>query len=278
LSQTLNNEYSLCSIRSASRGRHQRVIGVSAYLSSQDNIKLLPKIKTYLLEYIEEAKMKYPDWIIRVYYYALNISKEEISHIEDTYKNVDFCDSTNIPVFGNILNWLPGKMQRFLPLADSLVDIYMSRDIDSPILERELTVVNAWLNSTKTIHIMRDHIEHAIPILGGLWGIKLDKERPWIKNVSQYLLTPDVVKCYAGIHDQTFLEDYIWPHASVYKNFTLEYDSFYCEKYPNSLPYPTRKESGTRFIGCRRSNCTGDEHPPCPEKCRPVNHTDWIWC
>jgi hypothetical protein len=278
LSKILDNEYSLCSIRSASRGPHQRVIGVSAYLSSKDNIKLLPKVKTYLLEYIEEAKMKYPDWIVRIYYYSLNISKEEIFHIEDNYKNVDFCDSTNIPVFGNVLQWLPGKMQRFLPLADSLVDIYMSRDIDSPILERELTVVHTWLDSQKTIHIMRDHIQHAIPILGGLWGIKLNKERSWIKNISQYLLTPDIVRCYTGERDQTFLEDYIWPYASINNKMTLEYDSFYCEKFPNSLPYPTRKESGTRFIGCRRPNCTRDEHPPCPEKCRPSNHSDWIWC
>ncbi len=278
LSKILENEYSLCSIRSASRGPHQRVIGVSAYLSSKDNIKLLPKIKTYLLEYIEEAKLKYPDWIVRIYYYSLNMSKEEMFRIEDSYKNVDFCDSTNIPVFGNILTWLPGKMQRFLPLADTLVDIYMSRDIDSPILERELTVVRAWLDSQKTIHIMRDHFEHAVPILGGLWGVKLNQERSWIKNISQYLLTPDAVRCYTGAGDQTFLEDYIWPRASIYNKITLEYDSFHCEKYSNSLPYPTRKESNTSFIGCRRPNCTRDEHPPCPEKCRPADHLDWIWC
>ena len=170
-----------------------------------------------------------------------------------------------IPVLGNVLSWLPGKMLRFLPLADPLVDIYMSRDIDSPILERETTVVHAWLDSQKTIHILRDHIEHTLPILGGLWGIKLHKERTWIRNISQYLLSPDVVRCYTGEGDQTFLEDYIWPRANMYNKITLEYDSFYCERFPNSLPFPTRKESPTRFVGCRRPNCTQDEHPPCPQ-------------
>ncbi len=278
LSAILNNKYSLCSMRSARRGPHQHVIGVSAYLSKKDNKELLTKIKKYLFEYIEEAKEEYPNWIVRVYYYSLNISKEEIFNIEDKYKNVDFCDSTNIPVFGNVLNWLPGKMQRFLPLADPLVDTYMSRDLDSPILKRETTVVYGWLDSKQTIHIMRDHPEHDVPILGGLWGIKLNKERSWMQNLSNYLLSPDIVQCYTGEHDQTFLQDYIWPRANMYNKLTLEYDSFFCERFPNSRPFPTRKESPTRFVGCRRPNCARDEHPPCPDKCRPFNHPNWIWC
>jgi len=272
------NQQSLCSKRSVKRGLHQRVIGVSAYLSKIDNQKLLPKLRTYLLEYIEEAKVKYHDWVVRVYYYSLNISKEEISRIEHDYDNVDFCDSTNLPVLGNVLTWLPGKMQRFLPLIDPLVDIYMSRDIDSPILDREATIVRIWLDSKQTIHIIRDHPYHSIPILGGLWGIKINRERLLIKYISQYLLSPDIVQCYSGEHDQTFLEDYLWPHANIYNRMTLEYDSFSCEKFPNSRPFPTRKESPTLFVGCRRSNCTADEHLECPKKCRPANHQDWIWC
>jgi hypothetical protein len=278
ITKILEKQYSLCSIRSARRGRHQRVIGVSAYLSKIDNKKLLPKLRTFLYEYIEEAKEKYPDWIVRVYYYSLNITKKEINDIEDTFKNVDFCDSTNIPGFGNVLDWLPGKLQRFLPIADPLVDAYMSRDIDSPILERETTIVNAWLDSKQTIHIIRDHPEHDVPILGGLWGVKSNKERLWMKNVSQYLLSPDVAQCYAGEGDQTFLEDYIWPRATMYNKMTLEYDSFLCGKFPNSRPFPTRKKSPTLFVGCRRPNCTRDEHPECPMECRPPDHQDWIWC
>lgn len=278
LTQILEHEYSLCSRRSARRGRHQYVIGVSAYLSHIDNKNLLSNIKKYLYEYIEEAKEKYPTWIVRIYYHSLNISKEEIFDIEDRYKNVDFCDSTNIPVFGNILSWMPGKVQRFLPLADPLVDVYMSRDIDSPILDRETVIVRTWLNSEHTIHIIRDHPYHSIPILGGLWGIKLNKEHSLIKNVSKVLLTPDLVRCYTGERDQTFLEEFIWPHANLHRQITLEYDSFHCQKYTNARPFSTRKQSSTTFVGCRRPNCTRDEHLPCPTKCRPANHLDWIWC
>lgn len=274
----LKTDYSLCSKRSAKRGPHQRVIGVSAYLSKKDNKKLLPKVLKYLIEYIQEAKTEYPEWVVRVYYYSLDISKTEINLLESKYSNVDFCDATNIPVLGNVTAWLPGKMQRFLPIADPLVDIYMSRDIDSPILERETVIVYGWLDSIHTIHIIRDHHEHNVPILGGLWGIKVKEERELLHNVSQYLLSPDVVQCYQGKGDQTFLEHYIWPHASMYDKMTLEYDSFLCKRFPNARPFPTQKKSPTLFIGCRRPNCTEDKHPQCPIQCRPRNHQDWIWC
>lgn len=278
LTHILEQQYSLCSTRSARRGPHQYVIGVSAYLSHIDNRKLMTSIKKYLYEYINEAQDQYPEWIVRIYYHSLNITKEEISDIETRYKNVDFCDSTNIPGFGNILPWIPGKMQRFLPLVDPLVDVYMSRDIDSPILERETIIVRTWIDSEHTIHIIRDHPDHSIPILGGLWGIKLNKERSWIKNISSILLTPDIVRCYTGERDQIFLEEFIWPHANLYSKKTLEYDSYNCQKFPNARPFLIRKQSSTRFVGCRRPNCTTDEHPPCPMQCRPPNHLDWIWC
>lgn len=276
--EILENGYSLCSIRSARRGPNQRVIGVSAYLSREDNHKLVPTLWTFLLEYVEEARINYPDWIIRIYYFSLNVPKDEIFRVEDEYQNVDFCDSTNIPFFGNILSWYPGKMQRFLPIVDPLVDMYMSRDLDSPILERETTIVRQWLQSNQTIHLIRDHPEHAIPILGGLWGIKLNEETSWRRNMSRYLLTPDFVRRFTAVRDQDFLEQFLWPHIQSHKDRLLAFDSFSCERFPESLPFPTRKESPTRFVGCRRPNCTGDKHGECPQVCRPRQHPDWIWC
>lgn len=271
-------QQSLCSARAGKRGPHQRVIGVSAYLSRIDNAKLMTTLKTYLMQYIDEARAQYPAWVVRVYYFSFNIAAKEIAQIEQNYPNVDFCDSTRLPILGNVLTWLPGKMHRFLPLVDPLVDVYMSRDIDSPILDRETNIVDLWLNSTHTIHIIRDHPEHVTPILGGLWGVKTRDERALIHNISQYLLSSDVVRCYAGKGDQTFLEDYIWPHAHNQVNRAVAYDSFLCKRFPQSVPFPTRKESPTSFVGCRRPNCTGDEHPECPKQCRPADHPDWIWC
>ena len=276
--QRIPKGVSLCSARSTQRGPHQRVISVSAYRSFFDSRRWFQQAWRYLLQYIAEAREKYPEWTVRVYHYALNASSDDLLRLEQKYGNVDFCDSTDIPTFGNVVRWLPGKMQRFLPLADPLVDTFMSRDIDSPIFERETTIVRQWLKSEKTIHIIRDHPQHTVPILGGLWGIKLDKERAWRESAANYLLSPDVVRCYTNVRDQNFLEDFLWPYARSHPQRTLEYDSFHCQEFRNSIPFPTRKESPTHFVGCRLPNCTQDQHEECPIACRPPDHPDWIWC
>lgn len=44
---------------------------------------------------------------------------------------------------------------RWFPIFDRFVDVFMSRDIDSIIYQREIKAVNAWLESDKPGHIMR---------------------------------------------------------------------------------------------------------------------------
>ena len=44
---------------------------------------------------------------------------------------------------------------RWLPIGDSFVDIFSSRDSDSYFLQREVDSVNVWLSSNKPGHIMR---------------------------------------------------------------------------------------------------------------------------
>ena len=36
-----------------------------------------------------------------------------------------------------------------------------------------MDAVNEFLNSSKLVHVMRDNPYHNVPILGGMWGIKL---------------------------------------------------------------------------------------------------------
>ncbi len=68
---------------------------------------------------------------------------------------------------------------RFIPIDDDSVDIFLSRDLDSPILSREREAVQEWEESDKIFHFMRDHRYHFAPIMGGMWGAKvalLDKK------------------------------------------------------------------------------------------------------
>lgn len=112
--------YSFCSERSTRRGFNQHVLSVSAYESS-DRAELKTSLTwSFIQSFAREAKKFYPTWVVRVYYYNLqNRSKEDIGNLEKQYDNLDFCDAEDLPVLGNVINKIPGKMQRFLPASMS---------------------------------------------------------------------------------------------------------------------------------------------------------------
>ena len=159
---------STCSFQSDARGFHQNVIAFSLYgpaaLSQpalaerylkplQKTALLLPKLYPggiflnfksfqYLID-----DYNYAGWIMRIYH---NITEENdmtlINQFFSSYSHVDLCN-TSIIVQGRNLpsaSHLFAMTWRFLPLLDNLVDRFMSRDSDSPILQREIDAVNQW--------------------------------------------------------------------------------------------------------------------------------------
>ena len=68
--------------------------------------------------------------------------------------NVDFCDVTNMSG-GLNLDYMMPMSWRWLPIGDSFVDLFVSRDTDSCIFDREVAAVKEWLNSNTLFHIMR---------------------------------------------------------------------------------------------------------------------------
>lgn len=50
------------------------------------------------------------------------------------------------------------------------------RDLDSKVSKRELAAVNDWLSSGKPYHVMRDNKYHGTSILGGMFGMRLDRD------------------------------------------------------------------------------------------------------
>lgn len=112
-----------------------------------------------------------------------------------------------------------GMFWRFWASEDPEVDIFLSRDCDSRISEREVAAVNEWLSSDKDFHIMRDHPYHTVPILGGMWGCRNGLMREinlskMIDNWNQYQRK--------GI-DQDFLGQCVYP---LVRNRTMEHSEF----------------------------------------------------
>ena len=136
-----------------------------------------------------------------------------------------------------------GMFWRFF--ASDLVDCEYSifRDGDSRLSVREKMAVDEWIESGKTIHVMRDHPAHQIPygnnglgILGGMWGIK-GNTIPMKESVENF--SKNKTMGY-GI-DQTFLKTIY----NVFENDRCTHDDFFERK-----PFPIKRENG-RFIGER---------------------------
>lgn len=142
-------------------GTRQKVIGYSLYGKNayySDGFYNLSKL----------VKKFYPNWIVRVYHDD-TIDSRLICDIEcqrddsntEFLDNIVFCNTNYLPVsFENTdLTWsasyLNKMMWRWLPLGDSLVEVFMSRDSDSLIIQREIDSVNVWLESNQIGHIMR---------------------------------------------------------------------------------------------------------------------------
>jgi hypothetical protein len=188
-------------------------------------------------------------------------------------------------MFGSsLLTYLPGKIWRFLPIFDPYVDYVLSRDLDSPIIPREIETIDMWLSDDQKrnfFYIARDHNEHNVPILAGLWGAATTRARHYLFDLFQPILIPSIARSFNGSGDQQFLADFIWDKV---KNRSLIFDSYYCETY-DGRPFLSQRPVTNHFLGCIRpcradtiSNGSNQHIKPCPIACRPKDHQDWTYC
>jgi hypothetical protein len=175
-----------------------------------------------LIKNIEIINSKYPDWEIYIYY--SNVP----SFFINILKKMKNCKIQNCIHKG--FKW-EGMFWRFYPI-ESNVDIMLSRDADSRITEREMNLVNQWIDSDKTFHIIRDNMSHRIEILGGTWGCKVKQfqERYKIKKINEYLniYYKRFTKNIERQPDQYFLKENIYP---LIKNDNMSHISFEFLRY-----------------------------------------------
>jgi|TARA_B110000858_G_scaffold16512_2_gene16691 hypothetical protein len=165
---------------------------------------------TYIIgmkENIKLAKQYYLDWEVRIYYNN-TVPEKYINEYREIGAICMLCEN----IGENKLNW-EGMFWRWLPLDDKTVDIWISRDADSRLSEREAKIVDEWINSGKTLHSIRDHRCHFNYIMGGLFGInnKLFHEKYKFKTVSQIIKELSVYYKERPYNvDQIFLNDNLW--------------------------------------------------------------------
>jgi hypothetical protein len=86
-------------------------------------------------------------------------------------------------------------------------DIFFSRDADSRITARDIWCITQFINSNKSLHVIRDHFYHRKRIMGGMFGIRKKNVSFKIKHLWDSVVRSD--DNYGA--DENFLETNVYP-------------------------------------------------------------------
>ena len=252
-------------------------------------------LSSFIYNVYNESKSVFPykQFSIRIYH-DKSISTETRLRITGHCPGVRFCDVTRVPGYGDLSKNI-GTVWRFIPMADATVDVFCSRDLDSPLITRGGNAVQEWLSSfslqtfplvfkkrnsgsNTLLHIMRDSKMHMLPMMGGTWCFRPSASGDvGAKLLDEILLKSDTIKNpdLTTRADQQILAATVW---RLLRSQSLQHDAFHCGVYRDAKAFPTeRRFEDQRFVGCVR-DCRGPMVDICPIRCRPKNHTNWIYC
>jgi hypothetical protein len=194
-----------------------------------------PMFTIGILRNLELAKTVYPDWKVYVYYNN-TVPKDMI----EKYSQFDNCELFDMTDFQ-----CPGVLWRFLPKEN--VERFISRDADSRISMREKHAVDEWIESGKSLHIMRDHPYH-IQLYAGLFGLVVTEDLDLKKDILTFIsnISPEDANLYNKSIDTPFLDQYVY-NRYIGNGDIICHDSCHTQ-FPYSKPFPTKMED-QRFIG-----------------------------
>jgi hypothetical protein len=130
----------------------------------KENVSVSDRFVKLLRNISVTAEKSYPGWIVRIYHNFRNQSENpdeksvfnQLSELSCQFSHVDLCSLTEMiasltssptPIDPDLLRGLNGRMFRYLVMLDPNVDLFISRDIDSVIWQREVDAVDQWLKS-----------------------------------------------------------------------------------------------------------------------------------
>ena len=190
-----------------------------------------PRYTDGMLQNVQLAPTWFPGWDVRVYVDS-TVPPVVLAQLRELSAEIVPCD-----LQGDIA----GMFCRFFVADDATVDRYIIRDSDSRLSGRDRLAVEEWIESGKGVHALRDHPGHGSHHLnGGMWG----GVKGAIKDLRGQALAFGKFKLKWA--DMDFLDKVIWPQV---KDNTLAHDSYTCEKFPGSRPFPTRRNIDFEFVG-----------------------------
>ena len=224
----------------------------------------------------------YPGWTVRVYYDLEPGSglHQDLCRLACANPALDICYVRRLPSTLDISRVF-AMIWRFFPVVDPQVDVYVSRDLDSRLNERETAAVGEWLASPHHFHFMRDNPAHGIEILGSGWGVSLGPANSTLRALMAeafHAASRDSMfwaprEAYGP--DQGVLKRYLWPWG---KWSSMSHDSYTCQRYPRTRPFPTRRREEANNFVASVVEANDILKKECPVSCRPKKHKDWTTC
>lgn len=178
----------------------------------------------------EQTAKFFPGWKVHIYYDA-TVPQETLTKLAKWphIKLIKVADGSY------------GMFWRFEPLFQNAT--VLVRDLDSRITWRDVKCVNEWLESGKTLSVIRDHDEHyKVPILGGLFGVQGPLPQDLYRSMKDYAQ----VRQYNV--DQIWLGQFVWPR----------YRANVCDHGYRELPWMAQSRTDDNHMG---RGYTVDEKP-----------------
>jgi len=198
-----------------------------------------PRYCVGLVKNIELSKKYYQGWECWCYIHEPSVDKDFINNLKN-YDNVKVILKNNLHI-----RTLRFMLWRIEPILNPGVEYLISRDTDTRIQPREVLAVQEWLNSRKSLHIMRDHFQHYAKILGGMFGIKNNEELyniNWIYKIEYFYKEKGEDE-----NDQHFLEQTLY---KMYEKDRIIHDEIKLYEGKECKQYPIPLERNGNFVGC----------------------------
>lgn len=195
------------------------------------------------MENLALAPKFYPGWACRFYCDA---------QVPDRYMDMlEFygAEVVRMPRCDN----MEGLYWRFQPMFDKTADRFIVRDTDSGLNEREADAVVEWVESGASFHVMRDHPEHNVAVMGGMWGAKAGSipEFRILMEVWQAMFKGNPGNPRGQFHggDQEFLAQDIWP---LVKDTCISHDEYF-NYNGRERPFRVKLPDG-EYVGMREED------------------------
>ena len=233
-----------CPGAQAAQAGGQRVISFSYYGPSSG--RYLQGLKRNLAA----ASSHFPGWWLRLYVDSERLEAASLALLQElatSWPALQLCTGLGAARARNGMLW------RLLPFLDRRVQVVLVRDLDSLLSAREAAAVAAWLNSSLAVHVMRDHPSHSWPMMGGMWGARLEGgSRGLLEGLVRRVLGQPLSWVWLYLADQRQLQWVVWPRV---QHLALVHDSYHCRLLQGgqARPFPTQREEGEdNWVGGRK--------------------------